>query len=319
MLVLFSFLSILLGGGLVMEYVLYRNTQQLVYDKQADWHYRHTQKNELIFMGNSRIYNHIDIPSLISHFNVPMYGLCQNARQIDFLLYKFKEYLKRNPPPKVLVVQLDPLFLLDKSLTKNTLFAKEKYLSYMFADNLGMNHLINRENGFHWYETVVPLIRYIHYPDLFKKHWNKEYLDPYGTTLNYGTMLLPYDSIHTLINLKKIKKPPTFFRERLSFRYLDTLVTFCKAQHIQVVGIYPPQSTVSYAYTDAVCPGKPQAILAYAQKHHIPYVNFNGPEYMNDSLFNNHMHLNKRGTAVFTKQLIHFLDSIQIQQYWNNN
>ncbi|MBU3677430.1 MAG: hypothetical protein FGM54_09690 [Chitinophagaceae bacterium] len=186
---LFICLGTLYVLGLLMEYRLYRNTRDLYYARQADWHLYHRKKHQILFIGNSRTSVHVDINMAMQHYGVSAYSLSQDARRMEFLWYKFRKYIERNPMPKAIVLQVDISSLLAIGLNMNTFYGKDKYLTYLFANQLGINHYFAHEEGYKAYEAYIPLVRYIPYPHHFVAHWNRKFSDPYEAPNNSGIWL----------------------------------------------------------------------------------------------------------------------------------
>ncbi|MGI9192384.1 MAG: hypothetical protein ACR2IL_09680 [Chitinophagaceae bacterium] len=305
--------------GLLAEYKLYRNTRDRFYVTQADWHLYHRNKPQVLFMGNSRMAWQVNVPQIINHFDVPMYNLSQDSRQMKELWYKFKTYVERNGNPRVLVLQCDASSLSAVSFNQETFFGKDRYLTYLFFDQLHINHLFKQEKGFHDYETYIPLIRYFEYPEHFWAYWNKKSSNPYESPNNYGSHLFTNDTIDTLGSVQKTyvtflnKTNPNFY---VNFNYLDSFKNYCDNQQLKLVLVFPPQSTLSYKLFR---PNHLKRIDSFLNQRALVNRNFNGPRYADDKLFYNHMHLNDRGANLFTDELIAYLDSIGIQHYLTPN
>jgi hypothetical protein len=308
-------LPILLGLyllGLAVEYKLYRNTHDAFYMRQADWHLHHRKNIKALFIGNSRTSTQVNLPALVDSFKVPMYCLGQDARRLDILWVKFKKYLERNPAPKVLVLQIDVSSTLNEGMNMSTFFGKERYLTYLFGDQLGINYLFKEEEGFFWYETVIPLIRFIPYPDFFTMYWRKRVSDPYAPPANYGVFLNPYKPENKLkpLNEESIVKGEfnIYNTSAILLNHIDSFAQFCQREQIKLVGVFPPQSYISYkkSKSDSMA----LYIADYAKKKGIIYRDFNDPCYQHDSLFYNHIHVNERGARIYTNHLHAFLDSI---------
>jgi hypothetical protein len=60
---------------------------------------------------------------------------------------------------------------------------------------------------------------------------------------------------------------------------------------------------------------KSEEIAQYARKRGVVFRDFNTDTYLSDSLFFNHMHLNDRGAAIYTRELKLFLDSLGFNQW----
>ncbi len=309
-------LIVLYTLGLLAEYKLYRNTRERFYVAQADWHLYHRSKPQVLFVGNSRTAWQVNVPLIISHFGVPMYNLSQDARQMKELWYKFRTYVARNGNPKVLVLQCDASSLSTIRLNQETFFGKDRYLTYLFFDQLHINHLFKHEKGFHHYETYIPLIRYFEYPNYFWAHWNKRASNPYESPNNCGSHLFTNDTIDSLgpVQNKNIASLNKMNSDSLvNFDYLDSFKNYCDKQHLKLLLVFPPQSTLSYEHTRNK---HMKRIDSFLHERELVVRNFNGPRYSDDKLFYNHWHLNDRGANIYTDELIAYLDSIGIQQYF---
>jgi len=309
------FVLILAVVGLAIEYRLYRNTRDVYYLRQADWHLYHSPKMKALFIGNSRMSVQVDMPTFVNTWGVPVYALCQDARAMRIFWFKFKKYVERNEAPKAVVLQLDITSLNLNGSNNNTFYGKEKYLTYLFADQLGINRCFEKDTGFYWYETVVPLIRYFAYPDFFSKHWKKAYENPYASPANYGSCLIKYDKQNKLDPLyDSITHKPRvnlYTNAQLDFTYVDSFYNYCSRNAIDLVAIMPPHSYSSYCLFN---PTYEQAIVDYCKAKKLTFRNFNHPKYDGDSLFFNHLHVNEIGAKLFTNELMVYLDSIGIKQ-----
>lgn len=301
-------LGLLLLVAWLIEWRLYLNTRDGFFSRQADWHLTHPTPMPVLFIGNSRISWHVNMPQLVSHYKVPMYCLTTDARSIPFFWYKFKTYIERNPLPKAIVLQCDLSSLTKNGMNQNTFYFKEKYLSYLLFDRLGINHYFENEKGYYAYETFIPLVRYIHFPEYALKHWRNERISPYATPGNYGSKQvepIPNFKLPALNHANQLKKASRV----LEFNYIDSFMDFCLKHDIRLLCIYPPQSYASYQSSYAKYR---QSFETYFQSRQLQNRHFSGPEFSADSLFVNHLHLNKNGSNLFTQQLIAYLDSLQI-------
>lgn len=307
--IMLLFLVFLYAIGLLIEYRLYRNTRDVYYSYQASWHLYHRQRMQVLFIGNSRTGTHIDAPRFVKQYGVPMYTLKQTARGLTFLWHMFKKFTERNKLPSVIVLQTDPTILLNNSPNRNTFFDKEGYLSYLFFDNLGISQYLKHEAGFHWYETFIPLIRYIPYPTFFKTHWKKQCVDPYGYPGLYGTSLLPAVAGAKLLPLDIEGEN---LNDTIDFTYLDSFAQYCSKNGIRLVCVYPPQSWISF---NAMNVNYEKQIKHHAEQLKVPYHNFSTPEFAADSLFKNHLHLNTIGVKYYNNALMDYLDSLGFKQW----
>lgn len=141
-----------------VEYIIKKNLQKGQFQLQEDWHVVHAQKNDFLFIGNSRTWRHVDVKLLTETMGNKAYCLSQDGREARLLFYKLKAYLARNPKPEHIFLEFDPTIVND--IMKNILFDKHKFMGYLYNDQLRINHVIEKQIGFSWLDVYIPLKRY---------------------------------------------------------------------------------------------------------------------------------------------------------------
>jgi len=265
---------------------------------QEDWHVKHDDTIDALFIGNSRIYQMVDIPYIESKTKLNYYSLSQGSRNSKILYYKYLEYLKRNNKPKYVFLQFDPFFC-GMDLTKGTFNGKQSYLAYLYHDRLGINHLFKEEKGFSILEEYIPLLRYfksgIKGPYMLVSHLFN--LKPYKKELFKDGVEVEnknWDKSTSWSN----PEVPNFV---LNFNYIDSFRSICKSKNIHLILIYPPQSKPSYKKTDT---SVLNLFMNYSNDKKVELWNFNDDKYDNSQLFYNHMHLNRKGVNEFRSDLV---------------
>jgi hypothetical protein len=289
--------------GISLEYIIKKHTYNKQYHLQSDWHIKHNKNVDAVLVGNSRIYQMLNAEMLSKFTSNKHYALCQASRGSKVLYYKFVKFLEFNPNPENVYFQFDPYFC-GKSLTRGTFNGKFSYLPYLYFNNLGINHLFEDEAGFSTFEVYLPLLRYfrsgVKGPYLMFLHLFQ--LEPYKKGFfEYGNEIQNKNWMASSSWEKPLKTD-----DIMDFSYVDSFRMLCKNRNIKLTLIYTPQSYPSYLMVDKRII---RELSNYAIINNIRFINFNNDSYNNKNLFYNHMHLNSRGSVIFTKS---FLDSSKI-------
>lgn len=296
------FALILLSFSSVLEIIIHKNTKHKRYLIQEDWHCLQNKNYSILLIGNSRVWTQLDTKKISQALNKKAYTLGQDGRHIDVLWAKFKTYIKDNEKPDQVFLQFDPYFI-SKGLTKKTFFGKENYLSYLFFDRLGINHVFKDDYGYHWYDEYLPLVRYVGYKRILFSHILGK-LDSRTDTsgFQYGSMIQT-----------KLKESPTWkskWENPLStdlvfynIAYVDSFIIYCNKNKIDLHLFYPPQSWPSYKM---VSQKNIVDLNNYAKSKKTDYYNFNDIKYNDSTLFYNHTHLNFNGIPIFTEDFLNY-------------
>jgi hypothetical protein len=287
--------------GFFIEQLIEKNLAHNQYQIQEDWHVKHQDVNEILFVGNSRTWRLVNTEKITQLLGQKSYALCQDGRDSRILYHKLKTYLLRNKSPKQIFLQFDPYFI--NPLNFNTFYGKQNYLGYIFNDRLGINYLFKDEIGFNKYEEYIPLKRYFSInngPSILYSHLANKTIE--NKTFKYG-------SESKKINWENgtdfsISESITI---NLKFNYIDSILELCKVKLIKINFIYPPQSYPSYQKVEK------SALLkldSFAKSRNINYWNFNSIKYNNVKLFYNHLHLNDKGSNIYTIDLFDSITSL---------
>ena len=302
--------AILLMLSLSIEYILYRHTQKHFYIRQADWHLKHPRPIQVLFLGNSRTGAHINLPYIINKWETPMYILGVEGGGMEEFWLKFKIFAARNTLPKTIVVQFDPTALIDRSADVDTFIHKERYLSYLFLNNLGINQWLSTKYGYEHFDAYIPLVRYIPYPDMFFMHLFKQASEPYQSPYAFYAKVKNMKASDAFEPMADYIHAPIFTRN-LTFQYADSFYRFCEQHNVQLVGVYPPQTKLTY---DIMMKKNRTSLDSFLHTHpKLLFNDFNTIEFANDSLFRNHLHLNFKGVTRYTIKLEEWLSEIGIQ------
>ncbi len=291
--------------GFAIEFFIQKQTENKQFLLQSDWHIKHKEKIDVLFIGNSRTSQHVDIPVLEKDLGIKAYSLSQDGRDSRVLYYKLLCYLKLNKKPETIFLQFDPYFCAE--LNERTFCGKENYLSYFFLDRLGINHIFEDEDGYSAIEAYVPLLRYFHCPPkglfMLMLHLTGKSYNSHQFENGINIHNMNWQSTSDWDNPPKTTLQPRF-------KYIDSVSAICKAQNIKLVLVYPPQSFTSYKKVE---PDILNKLDSFAKVLEVEYWNFNGEQYNEKDIFYNHMHLNTPGTKMYTEQLMNRMIAMKKQ------
>lgn len=290
--------------GIIAEKTIESNIKNNQFSLQEDWHIRHKEYNEILFIGNSRTWVFVDAEMITDSIHKKSYCLAQDGRTANVLFWKLKTYLLFNNNPKQIFIQFDPYFV--NSTNYGTFYGKQSYLAYIYGDKLKINKLFQSEIGFNKFDVFIPLLRY----------FNTNYALPilYFHLICSKSSLSDNFKYGSELQIRDWQKSSSYFNpketniEILKFNYIDSLINLCKLNKIQPILIYPPQSMTSY---NKVSPKIIYQLQNYALTRGLIYWNFNSKKYDDSTFFYNHMHLNYFGAKKYTFQLIDSINTLK--------
>ena len=274
------------------------------YNFQADWHDLKNHNSEVLFVGNSRTWVHINPFEVEKQTGLSAEIIGHDAGDIQLLWLKFKQYAKNNCIPKYLFLQFDPFFV----KTRIDIYGIENLRTcFYFRRGIEMEGLEYRD-GFHFYYKYLPLSA-MDLKGFIKFCLRREVPNEYSYLRNKG------------FKAQKLNWEGDWFvcPEETSVEdiscYVDSFYHYCNRNSIQLYSVFSPLSPAAYKRVSG---------LERMERHHnslnkilssnFIYLDYNSEILYNDStLFYNHMHLNSKGVAVFMNQ---FLNDTTI--YWLN-
>lgn len=302
---LLAFLVIMLAIAFAFEYVIRQNTKDTQYFIQGDWHIRHKDTLDVLFVGNSRTWVQVDAELFSKETHTNSYCLSQDGRDSKLIWRKFKKFLELNNKPRYVFLQFDPSMTIEAGLNQLTFYGKENYITYLFFNNLGINDIFKEEKGFHTYDEYIPLVRYIGYSKLFMRHlFKRVVVDSPKLTDNYQTFkygTYPRELKFGALSNKVHWYEPKIANGRIVTRYIDSIKAICDRENIKMIWYFPPQSYISYEKIDSL---QLKVMDSCLERDKPLFWNFNSERFNDSSIFYNHWHLNKTGAEKFTRQLI---------------
>ncbi|GEM_PF-361708 len=272
---------------------------------------------DIVIYGSSKGWTHFNPVMIEQAFNLPCYTLGLNASNILWQHIRHKEYLKFNPPPKLIILSLDINTLIRKTTPTNY------YMPYMLWRMDIYRELKRYNNVNKGVDYIMPLIRYLYLSNLI------------GET-NLFRSLLKVNARQTHVGdspkILKTHKTGTFrykghrgmniewtrdFREAKQkyesytiqidtalISFLEHFIEVINRQNIDLIFVYSP----TYIEGQHFVENRDQIVSIFnnlSEKHDIPFFDYSDSliSYRKE-LFYNTQHLNKKGSELFTRQLI---------------
>ena len=264
------------------------------YALQNDWHLLMGLESSIIFMGNSRVSEHINPAIVDTIFETDSYLLTQDGQDLEFFFVKLKNYLAHNIPPKELYCQFD-LFIL---IPRNDLYGFNNYSMFFYNDFMDLTLLSERE-GFRNLYRYFPALAVS--PRMLRKMLFNSEIPQEQHFLN--TKGFVPDKAHP-INFDNIFKG-SYKINTNKIAFLDSIYDITRKYNIDLYLFNPPQTYFSYKNIinqEILEKIVLEKNIKYGRD--IIFVDFNSDKYSNFSLFNNHSHLNRKGSYIFTKELV---------------
>ena len=287
-----SFAAVLLFAFASLEVPIQWN-----YDCQiaasADWQCLEGINAEVLIVGNSRVESGFDPTQIEATTGLSTFVLAQTGWQAKLLKSKLRNYLKVNTPPKVLIIQADPIHL----GTRSDWYAKSNFLKYLFFDREDLYTTMKDYTGFHAYEFWIPFIRYRGVPGRYVR-----------------------DAFNIPLELDKVKgykpnggmnrhEPIPAGRMTLSFSNIAMLDAFySESPKSKRLAVFPLVSPELYERIDGL-----ETLRSYSREREIQFLDLNTIIAAKpDSIYSNHTHANVFGAKLQTEQLSSAINALQL-------
>jgi hypothetical protein len=294
------FTIILVTGAFAVDVVLENGLRKARVGEFATWNDIFDSKisSDVIISGNSRAVDDISPEILDSILHVSSYNLGLGAYSFSMQYVRFQLFEKYNQKPKLIIQNVD-----FGTLVQGKLFDKAQFIPYLY-DDLLRNELIKR--GANEMELNIPAWQYVSQyrtilrglnghinfiPDELSGARHKGYIGREriwdGTELNN---VLSKDSI-------------VAEREPEIVELFDTFLNYCKKNDILIILVFTPQYIKMTDFTKDR-ETEMQVYRNFSEKYDIPFLDYtNDPICYDTTYFYNAMHLNKKGSELFTLKL----------------
>ncbi|SCY04691.1 hypothetical protein [Flavobacterium caeni] len=248
----------------------------------------------ILIYGSSRAWVHFDSQMIEDSLGLGTYNLGIDGHNFR-MQYLRHRLATTNTKPKLIVLSVDDLSL----FTRPDLYNAEQFLPYLLW-NTEIWSRIHHYNGFSSYDYLLPLVRYYGQLDAVKEVIRLKRTPEKNPVIR----LKGYQGrdAQWLGDLNKVKPfaAPVGELADLFTQFLKE----CQAADIKVILVYSPQ----YIEGQYLVTNRKEIFKFYrdcSRRFHIPFFDYsNHPLSMDRDNFYNAMHLNLKGSRLFTQDLI---------------
>ncbi|MBK5214586.1 MAG: hypothetical protein JJE55_13100 [Flavobacteriaceae bacterium] len=269
---------------------------------------------DIAIYGSSRAWVDISPKILKDSLNLKAYNFGLDGHNFWLQYLRHLEYIEYNPHPKHILLAVD----YNSIQKRKNLYLYEQFLPYMlWNDNI--KYYTNSYEGFSTYDYYIPLLRYAG-----KSTQLKEAFEPRNTqTKGKAYRKRGYKGVEKQwsTDFEKAKsnlKEYYINIDQGSLNLLDKFLLECKTNGTTVSLIYTPE----YIEGQKFIKNRDTIIKIYqnfAKEYNIPFLDYSMDSIcFNKDYFYNAIHLNKKGSELFSKTLSKDLkDVVDIQQLQN--
>ena len=270
------------------------------YSFQGDWHDLANHNSEVLFVGNSRTWVHINPFTFSKKTNLTSEVIGQDGQGPQVLFIKLKEYIKSNSKPQCIVLQFDPNFIGENS----QLYGIENWLPLFYGYRGKFTKEFSNKQGYDIKYHYIPLYAYFVNKRgkklLNKILFNDQLEDSIKWSKTKGFKRNFRDSSFVGINKNK------GFKVLNRSKYLDSIFNMAKTKNIKLIGLFSPVTNELYeSYINPEVIEKEFYKLRAQFQTSGNYFNYGNIALTKDkNFFYNHSHLNGTGSDTFMKVLL---------------
>jgi hypothetical protein len=255
--------------------------------------------SKIVVYGSSRAWVHVDPKLLQDSLNTTAYNLGIDGHNFRMQYFRHRQLLKYNTKPKYILLSLDVFSL----LKLNERYNNAQYLSFSLF-NWDMASYTAGHEDFSQLDYYIPFIRYAgQFESIAIALQNARRPD---TTTVRQRGYTAQDRLWT-DDLRNAQDKMEYFNLSIDpdlWKLLKQFVAECKKDNIKLVFINSPEYIEGQKFErnrDKVL----QQFMKYAKQQHILYLDYSkSPLCYKKAYFYNASHLNRKGSQLFTKQLI---------------
>ena len=259
--------------------------------------------NEIVIYGSSRAVVQIDPRIIEDSLQQSCYNLGIDGHNFWLQYFRHKEFLSYNKVPKLIIHSLDVTTLTDRG----DLFNSDQFLPYLLLDKTIQSNTQDY-NFFSGWDFKVPMVRFMGNERAMlhaAKLLFKEQPDTVGRINGYQAEPKTWNADFEIAR----KKLPTYNIEVDSgaLNLFKSYLRECSDQQIRIIFVYTPQ----YIEGQQFIQNKEYILNIYrslGKAYNIPFLDYSDdPICQSKVYFYNSGHLNKVGSALFTRNLGHDL------------
>lgn len=307
---LFIWFAVLFVISLFMDMVITSGLRKTDLRKYAVWNdiYNKEINADVVVIGSSRAWGGYNTYIIDSLLKCNSYNLGFDGHPFDFQLIRYNTYKRFNKDPRMVILNTEFLSTLGNSAELP--YEREQFFPYITDDSL--ISLVAAAKKITFFDRYLPLYRYFGYRDdcengiaaFFDK---RDFFD--------GGMHKGYRGNEWVWSRGSTIDSDTIIYAGIDRNIANNLDTFCKdlsGSNITVVMVKSPVYHLLYEKFAGI--GISDSVYnSISKKYGIPILNYyNSPINMDSTNFYNPSHLNKKGSELFTIQLCHDIDSLQL-------
>jgi len=254
---------------------------------------------DAVILGNSRAWSQYNPHILDSIVGLNFYNLGIDAHGIIYHIIRYKTLIRYNPKPKYIIQNVDFItFRVNESG-----YEREQFFPYFFDDTLISMVAIDKKYSF--VDRKIPIVRYFGYRSAiyigFRSFFG--YRDFSDGNLYKG--FRANNNYWDGNKLNEIQPNQSFGLEKAdeAFIIFESFLKECRKENIKVVMVQSPIYIEAKNKVKEI--DKTSEKLAYlALKYNIEFIDYTNDSICSDtSYFKNAIHLNKKGSKLFSEKL----------------
>ncbi|MFH2142219.1 MAG: hypothetical protein ABIJ97_07350 [Bacteroidota bacterium] len=271
--------------------------------------------SDIVIYGSSTAWVQFNPTMIGDSLNTTTYNLGIDGHNFWLQYLRHKLLLKHNNKPKLIIHSVD-----NATLQKRTeLYNPDQFLPYMLWNN-DIENAIKSYKGYTFLDFKIPLIRYFGKTDAIKtvvKMMINQRSNVVVRVRGYNEQDIQWND-----DFDEAKKTMKYYKAIIdtpSIILFDKYLKECVDNKINVIFVYPPEFIEGQNFIinrDEII----NLYKYYSEKYNILFIDFS-----NDSIsfqkqyFYNSIHLNKKGSELFTNKLIARIKGINLNQsnYYN--
>ena len=257
--------------------------------------------SDIVIYGSSRAWVHISPKIIMDSLNISTYNLGIDGHNFWMQNLRHKLLLKYNKKPKLIIHSVD-VFTLQK---RKDFYNSEQVLPYMLFDFDFYNSLKSFE-GYKAADFALPLMRYTGKTEAIKEVF-KLIFSKQNTQINHRIRGYQGREASWNNDLEKAKKNGeryTVIFDSATIEEFHKYLKSLKKEKIRIFLVYTPEQIDGQSYVvnrKAVI----DTFTYFCSKYKIPFYDFSKDDLCYDKKnFYNASHLNKKGSEIFTTNLV---------------
>ena len=261
---------------------------------------------DVLIYGSSTAWVQVNAQMLGDSLHTSVYNLGMDGHNFWMQYLRHASLLRYNKPPRVIIQTLD-IFTLQK---RHNLYNPDQFLPYMFLNGDLQKSTANYE-GYKPVDFAVPLVRYYGKRKAITTAMRLS-VSPSGELPNrvagFQSQNKPWTNDFTSA---KLRMPAYVAKlDTASIILFDRYLAECSERNIKMVFVYSPE----YIDGQQFISNREEVIAlyeAFSKKYSIPFYNYSDDAITRDrSCYFNTLHLNKKGSTLFTNKLICDLEDL---------